>query len=75
MIKYERENDCVGCDYCVNCGRKEDYFVPILTCDSCGKEVDKLYEFEGGFEICAECVLEHFDEIDEDEALERLANE
>ena len=32
------ENDCVGCDYCVNCGRNHKY--EIIECDNCGIELD-----------------------------------
>lgn len=41
MINYE--NDCVGCDYCYNCGAKE---TPHYYCDECGEEIgdDELYE-------------------------------
>ena len=34
MIIYE--NECVGCDYCINCGRDK---VPYLVCDECIKEI------------------------------------
>jgi hypothetical protein len=46
------ENDCVGCDYCVNCGRKE---VEHFYCDKCGDE-GSLYEYDGD-ELCESCLL------------------
>lgn len=33
MASY-RENDCVGCENCMNCGRNRNYY--IWECDECG---------------------------------------
>lgn len=49
------ENYCVGCEHCVNCGRRED--VEIYICDCCGDmgyEPDFLIDFYD-YEICAYC--------------------
>lgn len=50
------ENDCVGCDNCVNCGRKRNYVV--YSCDKCGRDIDEidesLYEL-GDKEVCLKC--------------------
>lgn len=49
------ENDCVGCDVCYNCGRKE---VEYVYCDKCGESIgDDFYEHDGG-EYCYDCWLE-----------------
>lgn len=49
-------NDCVGCERCVNCGRKNGYVV--YECDKCGAEIDPeeecLYELDGK-EVCLKC--------------------
>ena len=51
MIK--TENDCVGCDYCYNCGLK---YSKHYYCDECGEEIDddELIERDGG-EYHADC--------------------
>lgn len=53
------ENDCVGCETCVNCGRG-DY--TAYCCDECGNE-DTLYDFDG-YEICADCLLSRFNKVE-----------
>ena len=58
-----RENLCVGCETCMNCGRKYDYVYRV--CDECECE-EVLYEYEDQ-ELCAECLLSHFDKVDMDE--------
>lgn len=67
MIKIEKQNDCVGCPQgCVNCGRNNDYDVlDDLICDECGESADKLYVVDGK-QLCANCVLEGYVEINED---------
>lgn len=49
-------NDCVGCERCVNCGRKNGYVV--YECDKCGAEINPeeecLYELNGK-EVCLRC--------------------
>ena len=57
-----KDNDCVGCETCIGCGRKYDYFYHV--CDECEYE-GQLYYFEGK-ELCAECLLSHFEEVDMD---------
>lgn len=56
-----KEYDCVGCEYCINCGRKEGYHV--LECDECNDSVMKLYKHDGR-ELCEKCLLNHFECID-----------
>lgn len=56
----EIENECVGCppergclgDSCPNRN------VRRLYCDFCGDEVDELYRYFDGSELCEECVKE-----------------
>ena len=59
----ERQNDCVACETCFNCGRKDDYYFHV--CDDCGSE-EQLYIFEGK-ELCQDCLIEYFEEVDMDE--------
>lgn len=48
------ENECVGCDVCYNCGRKESEH---LYCDICGEEIDDDY-YQRGKDICEKCMFE-----------------
>lgn len=50
MKRYE--NDCVGCEVCVDCGRKK---VLHLYCDKCGWENDGIYQFDDE-ELCIDCI-------------------
>lgn len=54
-----KENYCVGCEICMNCGRKYDYY--FHACDECGSD-EQLYKYDGK-ELCDECLLSHFDEV------------
>lgn len=56
------ENECVGCERCVNCGRKE---VMTYRCDDCGDCDCDLYEYEGE-ELCGECVLKRLPKVKKD---------
>jgi hypothetical protein len=56
MIIYE--NECVCCDYCINCGRDK---VPYRVCDEC-KEYEKLYKFDDK-ELCIECIKERLEKV------------
>lgn len=47
------ENDCVGCDYCINCGRKS---VRYLYCDQCGCNEQNLYRFNDK-DYCYDCLI------------------
>lgn len=58
-----RDNACVGCETCRGCGRKYDYFYHV--CDECESD-EQLYYYEGQ-ELCAECILRNFEEVDMDE--------
>lgn len=48
----KNENNCVGCDYCICCGRRHE---EVLYCDECGDISDKLYEYFGK-ELCENCL-------------------
>lgn len=54
------ENECVGCEYCINCGRKH---VSHYVCDGHNCEADtidgetKLYE-DGDRHYCLRCLIE-----------------
>ena len=56
-------NDCVGCETCFNCGRRNDYH--YHACDDCGS-TEQLYKHDGK-ELCQECLLKYFDEVDMDD--------
>lgn len=53
MARY-RESDCVGCETCINCGRRDDYYV--FECDDCYEQIcdDEIYEYNGK-DLCATC--------------------
>lgn len=55
-----KEDLCVACETCMNCGRKYDYFYHV--CDECESD-EQLYEYEG-MELCADCLLSHFEKVD-----------
>ena len=55
-----KEDLCVACETCMNCGRKYDYFYHV--CDECESD-EQLYEYEG-MELCAECLLSRFEKVD-----------
>lgn len=51
----EKDNDCVGCEWCVHCGRG-DY--TVYYCDHCEEVIDEnqdLYKWEGE-EWCLDCI-------------------
>lgn len=54
MTRYE--NQCVECEYCINCGRKK---VPVLSCDDCGADEQELYVGEDDGEYCDRCLKHH----------------
>lgn len=59
MIKYE--NQCYSCGQpCINCELKR---VPVLICDYCGQEVERLFKVDYDH-VCAECILEHYEEVE-----------
>ena len=55
-----KENECVGCEVCIGCGRRYGYYIHV--CDECGSD-DQLYEYEGK-ELCGECLLNYFNKVD-----------
>jgi hypothetical protein len=56
--------DCNGCPECINCGRNGWYY--YHKCDRCGS-TEQLYIWQHGEELCAECLLEEFEEVDMEE--------
>jgi len=60
-----RETRCHGCTECIGCGRKfEDFY--YHECDRCGS-LEKLYYTPDGEELCAECILNDYEEVDMEE--------
>ena len=67
MITYEPAcNECAECVHCHLSGKLN----PVLVCDCCKEYTDKLYELDI-YQYCADCLLEQFDAITE----EQLINE
>lgn len=67
MARY-KENDCVGCEHCVNCGRRESYFV--YECDVCGDETtnrDDMFEVNGK-DLCVSCYEKYYGGEEDGEA-------
>lgn len=61
------ENDCVGCERCISCGRQYDR--KTFFCDDCGAYTDELYQY-GSEELCWDCYKAEFpqkicDDMDE----------
>ena len=56
-----REDDCVGCEHCINCGRKHAIY---MYCDKCNGNVDELYIVDD-MQVCADCLPELFTHIDD----------
>ena len=54
------EDSCVGCEQCINCGRKEP--VEVFYCDECGR-CEPLYHYEGR-ELCQECIISSLDIVE-----------
>lgn len=53
---YEMDNDCVGCEHCVNCGRGD---FKAYYCDECEEYTDELFLYESK-ELCWDCYKEKF---------------
>lgn len=51
-------NECLFCDYCIDCGRTQ---VKRLYCDKCRCEQDKLYSIDD-VELCDNCLIEYVKE-------------
>ena len=62
MIKIEDECVCCGLpclgSSCPNRNVKRYY------CDECGEEVDTLYRYDDGTELCEDCLLEEFETVE-----------
>lgn len=60
MAKY-RENDCVGCDDCVHCGRNHWYYA--FNCDECGEYIDpEDVRNDDGKDYCPKCYQRLFED-------------
>ena len=55
---YEWDNDCVGCERCINCGRG-DY--KAYYCDDCGNYETKLYKGLNGEDLCWDCFINQYE--------------
>lgn len=53
------ENDCVGCEHCILCGRKR---AEHIYCDDCSEEECDIYEFDGK-ELCIGCIEKLLDKV------------
>lgn len=51
------ENECVGCEHCINCGRRH---IEVICCDTCDMWADDEYHIYdiNGKELCFECAKE-----------------
>ena len=52
------EDNCVGCESCVRCGRDHE---SVYYCDECGDYTHELYDHEGK-ELCWECYKAQYTE-------------
>ena len=59
------DDECLGCDFCVHCGRDK---TPYWSCDRCDEDFApyKLYDFYGEM-LCAACLLEEFKTIESED--------
>ena len=58
-----KDNDCVGCETCMGCGRRYGYYYHV--CDRC-ESSEQLYIWDGE-ELCAECILNGLEKVDMEE--------
>jgi len=58
------ENDCVSCEYCINCGRKHS---EVHYCDICNEVIVDECVGDYDFDCCWECEWEHNELVIEDE--------
>lgn len=69
---YRVEDDCVGCDYCRDCGRKH---IKIHYCDVCDDNVNELFYDLNGREVCWDCFKEQFEQrVCEDDDITECSN-
>ena len=61
------EDDCVGCEHCIGCGRRNS---PHYYCDECKDEnlPSDLYDYDGDM-LCEDCLLKKFQTIEEKECM------
>lgn len=61
----QKQNDCVHCDTCLNCGAKDPY--SVVLCDKCGQQIDYEDNVYIGFDsythLCSECALELLESV------------
>ena len=60
-----KASECVGCAECIGCWRKHSEYW-YHECDRCGS-LEKLYYTPDGEELCAECILDDYEEVDMEE--------
>lgn len=58
------ETRCHECPECVHCGRKEETVI-WHVCDRCNSD-EQLYKYNSE-ELCAECLLGEFEQVDMEE--------
>lgn len=69
MIKFE--NDCVGCEYCICCGKDH---TPYLYCDKCEAQAGELFITDDG-QLCEDCLKGSFEKITDENILEYVPEE
>lgn len=58
-------SECVGCVECIGCWRRHSEYWHH-ECDRCGS-TEQLYYTPDGEELCAECILDDYEEVDMEE--------
>lgn len=74
MIGYYMDSECVCCERCVNCGRKEKQpILEDLKCDKCESSEDVIYSLNG-VHFCRDCLVKEVgaEEITEENFKEYL---
>ena len=64
-----RSNGCVACPRdAIGCNHTMcDYAEQVdYICDGCGESVEQLYWVDG-YQLCGDCVLRQFDQVEEDD--------
>lgn len=56
MLKIQ--NDCVGCDLpCIGSACPHEHVLHFY-CDDCKSDVDMLYDYGNGKQLCEDCMIE-----------------
>lgn len=71
-IKYDIDNDCVGCPQgCIHCGRG-DYRYPVaIECDICLQDCEEVYQTEDE-NVCKDCLSVLFKKVTVEEIEENM---